>query len=283
MPGGNRRAPKPVGIPKQAPTDYERALRRELVDPVIKRMRAALREFASASEVGLTPDLEAVRLRLEASFRAGAGELDSVATRLAQGHVGRIAVWHRRRFLATMREFGLDLRAAMREPEVIAALNARVRDNVQLVRTIPQRMHASLERRLTRLVSGEQRATGLAGLYRNEQRFDPKPLEKLLRAEYRSTGYNLRRLTRDQTTKQIGQLTQIRQTQSGFTRYRWITAGDSRVRESHEANDGQLFAWSDPPPGTGHPGTDIQCRCQAAPHVERAAIERAVAAVRAGG
>lgn len=46
------------------------------------------------------------------------------------------------------------------------------------------------------------------------------------------------------------------------THYIWRTRGDSKVRPSHAANDGKIFAWDDPPP-TGHPGEDFGCRCRA--------------------
>jgi Phage Mu protein F like protein len=48
------------------------------------------------------------------------------------------------------------------------------------------------------------------------------------------------------------------------THYIWRTQEDSRVRPSHRANDGKVFAWDDPPP-TGHPGEDFGCRCRAEP------------------
>jgi hypothetical protein len=44
------------------------------------------------------------------------------------------------------------------------------------------------------------------------------------------------------------------------THYIWRTRGDGKVRASHAANDGRIFAWDDPPP-TGHPGEDYNCRC----------------------
>jgi len=37
------------------------------------------------------------------------------------------------------------------------------------------------------------------------------------------------------------------------------------VRPEHEANDGKIFVWNDPPP-TGHPGDEIGCRCWAEPY-----------------
>ena len=49
--------------------------------------------------------------------------------------------------------------------------------------------------------------------------------------------------------------------------YVWRTQGDNRVRPSHQANDGKIFSWAEPPP-TGHPGEDYGCRCWAEPYVE---------------
>lgn len=46
--------------------------------------------------------------------------------------------------------------------------------------------------------------------------------------------------------------------------YIWHTQQDDRVRSSHAANHGKLFAWNRAPE-TGHPGQDINCRCWAQP------------------
>ena len=124
------------------------------------------------------------------------------------------------------------------------------RENIRLIRTIPVRFHESLRRRVTETFA--------------DRPFDQRALSKVLNREYRSTGYNLRRLTRDQTSKAIGQLTHARQTQLGVTEYRWRTAQDERVRETHATLDGTTHRW-DTPPGVGHPGQDIQCRCVAIP------------------
>ena len=49
------------------------------------------------------------------------------------------------------------------------------------------------------------------------------------------------------------------------THYVWRTRRDGRVRPSHAANDGKIFAWDNPPP-TGHPGYESGCRCVAMPY-----------------
>lgn len=75
-------------------------------------------------------------------------------------------------------------------------------------------------------------------------------------------------IARDQTTKLNASLTKLRQQELGITHYRWVTAGDERVRETHRENAGKIFAWDDPPVKTGHPGSDVNCRCTARPILE---------------
>lgn len=47
--------------------------------------------------------------------------------------------------------------------------------------------------------------------------------------------------------------------------YVWRTRRDGKVRPSHAANDGRIFAWDDAP-DTGHPGEAPGCRCTAEPY-----------------
>lgn len=75
-------------------------------------------------------------------------------------------------------------------------------------------------------------------------------------------------IARDQVSKLNGQLTQLRQTELGVTRYRWRTVGDDAVRASHAAKNNNIYRWDKPPLDTGHPGDDYQCRCYAEPYLE---------------
>ena len=79
-----------------------------------------------------------------------------------------------------------------------------------------------------------------------------------------------RLIARDQVAKANAQMTQVRQTAAGITRYIWNTSGDERVRETHAELNGQTFEWTDPPVTNAngdrnHPGEDYQCRCVALP------------------
>lgn len=74
-------------------------------------------------------------------------------------------------------------------------------------------------------------------------------------------------IARDQVQKFNGQLTMLRQTQLGVSRYRWRTALDERVRPEHSSREGEIFDWDNPPDG-GAPGEDYNCRCYAEPILE---------------
>jgi SPP1 gp7 family putative phage head morphogenesis protein len=75
-------------------------------------------------------------------------------------------------------------------------------------------------------------------------------------------------IARDQVGKLNGQLTELRQQNLGISQYTWRGVGDERERESHRANNDQVFDWDSPPEETGHPGDDINCRCYAEPVIE---------------
>lgn len=70
-------------------------------------------------------------------------------------------------------------------------------------------------------------------------------------------------IARDQTSKLIGELDRLRQQQIGVDEYDWATSADERVRPTHRSKNGKRFRWDEPPPETGHPGEDYQCRCVA--------------------
>ena len=71
-------------------------------------------------------------------------------------------------------------------------------------------------------------------------------------------------IARDQVGKLYGAVNKQRQTNLGVTRYVWRTVRDNRVREEHEALDGDSIAWESPP-DDGHPGEAVNCRCYADP------------------
>lgn len=72
---------------------------------------------------------------------------------------------------------------------------------------------------------------------------------------------------RDQVGKLHGRMDEYEQRQLGIEEFIWVTAGDERVRPSHQSLSGHKFSWKNPP-SEGRPGQPIQCRCIADPVID---------------
>ena len=222
--------------------EYERRIRRDILNPIVAETQARVMEAAYSysairDAIDRTPSTSLV-LRQKSHAAASA-------------MIGRIQAWHKARFTKAMsRAFGIRVGPFSLDDTVISTfMDHAIRANVDLIVTIPQRYHAGLTSDMLKL-----------GV---DAPFDQNELMRTLRTNYQSSGYNVRRLTRDQTSKTVGKFNEIRQRQVGIERYQWSTSNDSRVRPSHVANEGQEFSWESPPEATGHPGEDVQCRCVA--------------------
>ena len=125
-----------------------------------------------------------------------------------------------------------------------------VERNAALIKDIPE---ASLKRIEIKLRTGVER--GLSS----------KKLADMVQDELKISKNRAKLIARDQTSKFMGKLTELRQTELGVEEYVWSTAGDERVRPSHASKNGKVFKWDKPPADTGHPGQDVHCRCRALP------------------
>lgn len=130
---------------------------------------------------------------------------------------------------------------------------AFTKENVSLIRNMEESIFSRIEKDIIE---------GLSSGLRHEELLSTIQ-EKLEVSESRA-----RLIARDQTQKANSSLNKTRQMNLGIKSYRWQTSADERVRDTHVANNGKKFLWSDPPPETGHPGEDINCRCVAAPEIE---------------
>jgi SPP1 gp7 family putative phage head morphogenesis protein len=138
------------------------------------------------------------------------------------------------------------------EPWLPEMIRDFTRENVDLIRTLPTRVFADIEKHVTEAAMGGARHETLARTLQ----------ERLQVSEARA-----KLIARDQVGKFYGSLAETRQKDAGVTHYVWRTKHDNRVREEHEALDGKKFAWSSPP-DEGHPGEAVNCRCSAEPDLE---------------
>ena len=103
-------------------------------------------------------------------------------------------------------------------------MSAWRQENISLIRTVPERFHGAPYRRVSETFA--------------QRPFDQQALSKVLNREFKVSGSNLRRITRDQTSKAVGQFTHARHRQLGIQEYTWRTAEDERVRATHVALNG---------------------------------------------
>ena len=162
----------------------------------------------------------------------------------------QMAIWHQAATQRTLgAALGITIPSTAMSPVVASFMARWQRDNIALISSLPEVVRQDLVRRVAGIPIGDRGA-----------------LSKVLSQEYRVAGYRLRLITRDQTTKYVSGLNQIRQTSAGVEGYIWMATRDERVRPDHLALDGQRFLWRSPP-AIGHPGQPINCRCVARPDV----------------
>lgn len=139
------------------------------------------------------------------------------------------------------------------EPWLNSRIETFVAENVSLIRTVPERMFADIEQTFM----GELRAG---------TRWED--ISAILEDRFGIADTNAERIARDQVGKFFGELNRARQQDVGVVDYIWRTARDNRVRDTHEVLEGEVFEWGgEGAPGVGHPGEDINCRCQGEPNL----------------
>jgi len=149
---------------------------------------------------------------------------------------------------------GIDLNDVVARENLGPILEASTIENVKLIKTIDQRYFSQLQSIVYGNVIQGTRANSMI-------------------SEIRALGAKsdnwAKVIARDQTSKLNASLSAERATAIGAAEYIWRTSEDGdRVRETHRRNNKKKFRYDTPPPITGHPGNDIQCRCLAQPIIK---------------
>ena len=172
-------------------------------------------------------------------------------TRLAEfaaGFARRTSAFQREQMARQFRAaLGIDIVRA--EPWLEPRIRAFTSENVALIKSIPQKYFTEVEKNVVQ---------GMRQGFRWEE------IAKDLDDRYEVAEGHAKLVARDQVGKFMGELNQQRQQDLGVTSFIWRTARDNRVREAHQALEGEEFSW-DSPPAEGIPGEPINCRCQAEP------------------
>lgn len=230
---------------------YEGVLRKKVIIPYQNSVAKTFGRALAYAPGELVPST--VLDRLDYAFRQVTIDPDEVNNIVTSALV-YLNKRHRTEVLRVLQQaIGVDIRHLLQEPVVNNYMNQKITENVALIRTLDDRHKKGLLDKVQKDLVNKP--------------FDRASITKHLQQQSNVTGYNLRRITRDQTNKMTGNLTQMRHQQIGLTHYMWSTSQDSRVRDEHRPLDGKIFTWDDPPPG-GHPGEAIQCRCVALPMLD---------------
>lgn len=148
---------------------------------------------------------------------------------------------------------GVNLQTIIQKENIEDILVATTRENVNLIKTIPEEYFKKIESVVFKGTLQSNSAKGMMEEIRQIGGVSEK------RAKL---------IARDQTSKLNSALTKKRSEDLGIEEYVWRTSEDERVRDTHEKNNGKTFRFDTPPPVTGHPGNDIQCRCVAQPIIQ---------------
>ena len=219
----------PIGPRPSDARAFDLALSHVFLNPTIRDLNARIRD-AHRSYDSIRDAIDAVRAQVAP---AGLAQI----TTTTRAHLRRIEAGHKRRFHRVMRRY-LGVRVDfLSDAHLGPLMQTAIADSVDLIVTIPPRLHGALKVDLERLASTAP--------------FDEQLLRQTLAKNYDSAGYNLRRLTRDQSSKLVGRLNEARQTQVGIDDYKWLIARDASVRPTHRANSGKTFRWDRPPSVTG--------------------------------
>jgi SPP1 gp7 family putative phage head morphogenesis protein len=260
----NRRRPMPR---QQAPDAIRLSYLSALLSGPVARARELVRERLEPRLPGLAAEAAAARGDAVERLDETAGDVNALLDRIADEWFGE---WPNERLAALARRFAdrtsefqreqlaRQFKAAMgidvfrSEPWLGPKVSAFTAENVALIKSVAQDHFTDLEKRM------------ISGL-RSGQRWED--LADTARERYGVSENRAKLIARDQVGKLYGELNRTRQKELGVSRYTWRTSRDNRVRDEHEAREGEVFSWDDPPED-GHPGEPVQCRCNADPVLE---------------
>lgn len=150
------------------------------------------------------------------------------------------------------------------EPYLQSTLDSFVKDNVDLITSIPQDQFTEIEATVKRAIRSGQSVKDTEKIIKKRWSDALKDKPKN-RAEL---------IARDQNGKLFGELNHLRQKEFGIDEYIWRGVLDDRERSTHRKHEGKKYSWDKPPSNTGHPGWDYQCRCVAQPVIDIEGIEK---------
>lgn len=242
---------KSIASPVAIEASYYRALMgivRELTNLVSSQLLPVLKQ----EEPNYIQDapIDGIIAGIIARIERQAGDLTTTGESISAAMANRTEAFNRNRFVASIQEaLGVNISDIVTKEVAEVSLQASVKANVELIKSIPPQYFERIQKAVAQ------------GLQRQDNFFS---IRRGILDVGESTATRAKIIARDQVTKLNAALTEQRQQALGITEYVWRSSSDDRVRPKHRANSGKTFAWADAP-STGHPGSDVLCRCVAEP------------------
>ncbi|CAM0040178.1 head morphogenesis [Vibrio phage K435] len=248
---------KPIELPKAIGISYNAELQR-MVRRIKKDIDQSIKPQVKDLEVEYTADswADVIEVSLAAlRQRWSSAVFIRFAERMASKFVQAVNLQNQQQFQNQYKSFGINIYAG--NQAVSDYLDATVKDNVRLIKSIPDQYLTQVES----IVLGNMRA-GMR----------PSAINQQLQDQFGVTERRARVISRDQVSKASNGLAKKRMESSGFKYFQWIDSKDSRVRSRHRhiANKvtkyGKgIYSFSDLPLNDKGipiaPSDDIQCRC----------------------
>lgn len=275
---GRRLAEKTAGrkIPEQPVVRYPCNTERDFLQNILVRMNPlvsmmhgdvvpqidGIMECAGVVRQDATYGDDVVRMiggmRVAYETRFPAQGIDEIASKAAHEVAD-----HTRREVARQTKAVIGLEVLPAEPWLEGTIDSFVKENVKLIKSIPDKYFADIETMVLRQIRGGRRAS---------------EIEDDIIAMKNVPRHRAALIARDQIGKLTSQMMMTRHQDLGMKRYRWRTSRDERVRgnpggkypkarPSHHRREGKIYRYKKPPEG-GHPGEAIRCRCWAEPVFE---------------
>ncbi|AUR93246.1 head morphogenesis domain protein [Vibrio phage 1.186.O._10N.286.49.E3] len=248
---------KPIELPKAIGISYNAELQR-MVRRIKKDIDQSIKPQVKDLEFEYTADswADVIEVSLAALRQRWSSEIfNRFAERLASKFVQAVNVQNQQQFQNQYKSFGINIYAG--NQAVSDYLDATVKDNVRLIKSIPDQYLTQVES----IVLGNMRA-GMR----------PSAINKQLQDQFGVTERRARVISRDQVSKASNGLAKKRMESSGFKYFQWIDSKDSRVRSRHKRIANKvtkygkgIYSFSDLPLNDKGipiaPSDDIQCRC----------------------
>lgn len=250
-----KRQPKGVGPRIKDERAYEKAIKREILNPLLSRTKARL---DSVPQIKTAYENAVINVFDEFDIDgASVGVASTAMDQLRRSQKARIIA----KFQAAL---GVDVGPVLTDLAIRPLMEEALAVNVNLIKSIPDNLKGQVLEKFDTIFQ--------------QKGFDQQAMVKALDKRFKVAGNRAKLIARDQTGKIISQLNETRQTQIGVTSYIWQTSEDERVvgapgglypegnevHMDHFSRNGKEFLWSQPPPD-GHPGIPINCRCIAVP------------------